>query len=157
MPNEMCPMTIIEYMNHLITEAMKTGDKDMLSLFRLIKSEMTKYSKDKGLPDTAIDTQAVYKSMKKRLLEEIDGLEKAGRDVSVQKKHLEWIQNELPKPVSNEEVKIYAENLLKEFPNIDMKNFMANIKINYQYNEIDMKYVSQLAKQLLAKKLKREI
>ena len=118
---------------------------------------MTKYSKDKGLPDTAIDTQAVYKSMKKRLLEEIDGLEKAGRDVSVQKKHLEWIQNELPKPVSNEEVKIYAENLLKEFPNIDMKNFMANIKINYQYNEIDMKYVSQLAKQLLAKKLKREI
>ena len=148
---EACPMTIIEYMDSLITTAMKAGDKDMLSLFRLIKAEMTKYAKDKGLPDTAIDTQAVYKSMKKRLLEEIDVLEKAGRDATVQKKHLDWIQDQLPKPVSNEEVRVYAENLVKEFPNIDMKNFMANVKINFQYNEIDMKYVAQLAKELVKK------
>lgn len=148
---EVCPMTVVEYIDSLITTAMKAGDKDMLALFRLIKSEMIKYAKDKGLPDTAIDSKVVYKSMKKRLLEEIDGLEKAGRDTSVQKKHLEWIQDQLPKPVSNEEVKAYAESLLKEFPNIDMKNFMANVKINFQYNEIDMKYVSQLAKELLKK------
>ena len=146
---EAAPMTVIEYLNCLITTAMKEGDKDMLSLFRLVKNEMIKYSKDKGLPETAIDTQAVYKSMKKKLLEEIEVLEKAGRDTSVQQKHLSWIQDQLPKPVSNEEVKAYAEDLLKEFPNIDMKNFMANVKIHYQYNELDMKYVAQLAKELL--------
>lgn len=148
---EVKPMTIIEYLESLISTAMKAGDKDMLALFRIIKSEMTKYAKDKGLPDTAIDTQAVYKSMKKRLLEEIDGLEKAGRDTSVQQKHLSWIQDQLPKPVSNEEVKTYAEKLVEELPNIDMKNFMANVKINFQHNEIDMRYVSQLAKELIKK------
>lgn len=149
--NPDCPMTIIGYLDTLIEIAMKNSDKDMLSLFRLIKSEMIKKQKDEGIPETAIDSKAVYKSMKKKLLEEIEILEKAGRDTTVQYKHLDWIQDQLPKPASNEEIKTYAEGLIKEFPNIDMKNFMANVKIHFQYNEIDMKYVSQLAKEMLGK------
>lgn len=149
--NPECPMTIIGYLDTLIETAMKNSDKDMLSLFRLIKSEMIKKQKDEGVLETAIDSKAVYKSMKKKLLEEIEILEKAGRDTTVQHKHLDWIQDQLPKPVSNDEIKTYAEGLIKEFPNIDMKNFMANVKIHFQYNEIDMKYVSQLAREMLGK------
>ena len=36
------PMTIIDLLNSYITAAMKAGDKDMLSIYRLAKTEMIK-------------------------------------------------------------------------------------------------------------------
>ena len=102
------PMTPIEYYDSLIETAMKAGDKDMLSLFRLVKSEMTKQLKDKG----SLDQQSVYKTMKKHLLEEIEGLKKAGRDTSIQEKHLEWIESQMPKPVSEEDIRLSIKEYL---------------------------------------------
>ena len=47
--NQDCPMTIIGYLDTLIKKAMKDGDKDMLSIYRIAKTEMIKYQKDKGV------------------------------------------------------------------------------------------------------------
>ena len=61
----MNPMNVIELLDTYIKDAMKSGDKDMLSLYRLVKSEMVKAQQDKS---KQFDSIAVYKSMKKRLL-----------------------------------------------------------------------------------------
>ena len=146
---EACPMTIINYMDSLITTAMKAGDKDMLALFRLIKTEMTKYAKDKGLPDTAIDTQAVYKSMKKRLLEEIEGLEKAGRDVSIQKKHLDWVESQLPAAVSEESIRLAIKEYVADYPDTNIGKIMGHLKLIYTGQTLDMGLASKIAKEIL--------
>jgi uncharacterized protein YqeY len=141
------PMTPIEYYDSLIETAMKAGDKDMLSLFRLVKSEMTKQLKDKG----SLDQQSVYKTMKKHLLEEIEGLEKAGRDTSIQKKHLEWIESQMPKPVSEEDIKLSIKEYLLDYPDTNIGKIMGHLKLIYHDRTLDMGLASKIAKEMLEK------
>lgn len=139
------PMTPIEYYNSLIETAMKAGDKDMLSLFRLIKTELVKSQKDKG----TIDQVAIYKSMKKKLLEEIDGLEKAGRDVSIQKKHLQWIEDQLPQPVSEEQIRLSIKEYVSDYPDSNIGKIMGHLKLIYHDKLLDMQLASKIAKEIL--------
>ena len=110
--NQDCPMTIIGYLDTLIKKAMKDGDKDMLSIYRIAKTEMIKYQKDKGVVESLIDKDSVFKTMKKRLNEEIEALKAAGRDTSTQEKQLTWVVSELPKPVSEEDIRLCLQSLL---------------------------------------------
>lgn len=139
------PMTPIEYYDSLIETAMKAGDKDMLSLFRLVKTELVKSQKDKGV----IDQVAIYKSMKKKLLEEIDGLEKAGRDVSVQKKHLQWIEDQLPQPVSEESIRLSIKEYILDYPDTNIGKIMGHLKLIYHDKLLDMQLASKIAKEML--------
>lgn len=141
------PMTPIEYYDSLIETAMKAGDKDMLSLFRLVKSEMTKQLKDKG----SLDQQSVYKTMKKHLLEEIEGLEKAGRDTSIQEKHLEWIESQMPKPVSEEDIRLSIKEYLLDYPDTNIGKIMGHLKLIYHDRTLDMGLASKIAKEMLEK------
>ena len=139
------PMTPIEYYDSLIETAMKAGDKDMLSLFRLVKTELVKSQKDKGV----IDQVAIYKSMKKKLLEEIDELEKAGRDVSVQKKHLQWIEDQLPQPVSEESIRLSIKEYILDYPDTNIGKIMGHLKLIYHDKLLDMQLASKIAKEML--------
>ena len=139
------PMTPVEYIDTLIKEAMKAGDKDMLSLFRLAKSEMIKVEKDKG----SVDPIAVYKSMKKKLLEEIEGLEKAGRDTTVQHKHLDWIESQLPAPVSEEQIKLAIKEYVADYPDTNIGKIMGHLKLIFTGKTLDMGLASKLAKEIL--------
>ena len=139
------PMTPVEYIDTLIKEAMKAGDKDMLSLFRLAKSEMIKTEKDKG----SVDPIAVYKSMKKKLLEEIEGLEKAGRDTTVQHKHLDWIESQLPAPVSEEQIKLAIKEYVADYPDTNIGKIMGHLKLIFTGKTLDMGLASKLAKEAL--------
>jgi uncharacterized protein YqeY len=139
------PMTPVEYIDTLIKEAMKAGDKDMLSLFRLAKSEMIKVEKDKG----SVDPIAVYKSMKKKLLEEIEGLEKAGRDTIVQHKHLDWIESQLPAPVSEEQIKLAIKEYVTDYPDTNIGKIMGHLKLIFTGKTLDMGLASKLAKEAL--------
>ena len=142
---EELPMTPIEYYDSLIETAMKAGDKDMLSLFRLVKSEMTKQLKDKG----SLDQQSVYKTMKKHLLEEIEGLEKAGRDTTIQYKHLEWIIDQMPKPVSEEDIRLSIKEYLSDYPDTNIGKIMGHLKLIYHDKTLDMQLASKIAKEML--------
>lgn len=142
---EELPMTIIDYLDTLIKKAMKDNDKDMLSLYRLVKSEMIKAEKDKG----SVDHIAVYKSMKKKLLEEIDGLEKAGRDVTVQKKHLAWIEEQLPAPVSEEQIRLSVKEYVLDYPDTNIGKIMGHLKLIFTGKTLDMGLASKIAKEAL--------
>lgn len=142
---EESPMTIIGYLDTLIKKAMKDNDKDMLSLYRLVKSEMIKAEKDKG----SVDHIAVYKSMKKKLLEEIDGLEKAGRDVIVQKKHLAWIEEQLPAPVSEEQIRLAVKEYVLDYPDTNIGKIMGHLKLIFTGKTLDMGLASKIAKEAL--------
>ena len=141
------PMTPIEYYDSLIETAMKAGDKDMLSLFRLVKTELVKSQKDKGV----IDQIAIYKSMKKRLLEEIDGLEKAGRDTSIQHKHLDWIEKQLPAPVSEEQIRLAIKEYVLDYPDTNVGKIMGHLKLIFTGQTLDMGLASKIAKETLEK------
>lgn len=145
---EINPMNIIEYIDTLITSSMKAGDKDMLSIYRLAKSELIKQQKDKG----SLDHIAVFKSMKKRLLEEIDGLEKAGRDVSTQKKHLAWIESELPQPVSEESIRLSVLDYILDHEDTNIGKIMAHLKLIYTGKLLDMQLASKIVKETIGNK-----
>lgn len=143
------PMNIIELLDTYIKDAMKAGDKDMLSLYRLVKSEMVKAQQDKS---KQFDSIAVYKSMKKRLLEEIDGLEKAGRDVSIQKKHLDWIESQLPAAISEKSIRLSIGEYIADYPDTNIGKIMQHLKLIFYGRDFDGKLASHIAKEMLENK-----
>ena len=151
--NPDCSMTIIDYLDTLIKKAMKDGDKDMLSIYRIAKTEMIKYQKDKGVVETLIDKDSVFKTMKKRLNEEIEGLKAAGRDTSIQEKQLEWVVSELPKPVSEESIRLDLQSWLPEqLENCRNIGFvMQHLKLVFHGQSLDMGLASKIAKEMLGK------
>ena len=151
--NQDCPMTIIDYLDALIKKAMKDGDKDMLSIYRIAKTEMIKYQKDKGVVESLIDKDSVFKTMKKRLNEEIEALKAAGRDTSTQEKQLEWVASELPKPVSEESIRLDLQSWLPEQPE-HCRNIgfvMQHLKLMFHGQSLDMGLASKIAKEMLGK------
>lgn len=151
--NPDCPMTIIGYLDTLIKKAMKDGDKDMLSIYRIAKTEMIKYQKDKGVVETLIDKDSVFKTMKKRLNEEIEALKAAGRDTSTQEKQLEWVVSELPKPVSEESIRLDLQSWLPE-QSENCRNIgfvMQHLKLVFHGQSLDMGLASKIAKEMLGK------
>ncbi len=151
--NPDCPMTIIGYLDTLIKKAMKDGDKNMLSIYRIAKTEMIKYQKDKGVVETLIDKDSVFKTMKKRLNEEIEGLKTAGRDTSIQEKQLEWVVSELPKPVSEESIRLDLQSWLPE-QSENCRNIgfvMQHLKLVFHGQSLDMGLASKIAKEMLGK------
>lgn len=151
--NPDCPMTIIDYLDTLIKKAMKDGDKDMLSIYRIAKTEMIKYQKDKGVVESLIDKDSVFKTMKKRLNEEIEALKAAGRDTSTQEKQLTWVVSELPKPVSEEDIRLDLQSWLPEQPE-HCKNIgfvMQHLKLIFHGKSLDMGLASKIAKEMLGK------
>ena len=142
-------MSIFDWLDTLIKDAMKVSDKEMLSLYRLVKSEMVKAAQD---PNKAFDHIAVYKSMKKKLIEEISALEQASRDTSTQHKHLNWIEEQLPQPVSEEEIDQAIQVYATDYPTCNVGQIMTHLKVIYSDRTIDMGYASRKAKEALVRK-----
>ena len=141
-------MSIFDWLDTLIKNAIKSGDKDMLSLYRLVKSEMVKAQQDKS---KQFDSIMVYKSMKKRLLEEIDGLEKAGRNTIIQHKHLNWIEEQLPTPISEEQIRLAIKEYILDYPDTNVGKIMGHLKLIYTGQTLDMSLASKIAKETLEK------
>ena len=151
--NQDCPMTIINFLDTIIKDAMLSGDKTMLSIYRLAKAEMLKKQKEEGVEESAIDSEAVFKSMRKKLLEEIDMLEKAGRDTSTQQIHLNWIKSMLPQPVSEEDIRLDLQSWLPEQSesNKNIGFIMQHLKLVFHGRDLDGKLASSIVKELLQK------
>ena len=141
-------MSIFDWLYTLIKNAIKAGDKDMLSLYRLVKSEMVKAQQDKS---KQFDSIAVYKSMKKRLLEEINGLEKAGRDTIIQHEHLNWIEEQLPTPISEEQIRLAIKEYVLDYPDTNVGKIMGHLKLIFTGQTMDMSLASKIAKEMLEK------
>lgn len=147
--NQDRPMTIINLLDTLITKAMKENDKDMLSIYRLAKTEMVKAQKSDEYG--VIDHESVFKTMRKHLKEEVESLEKAGRDTSLQNKHIEWITSMLPTPVSEEDIRLDLSSWLLGQPD-HCKNIgfvMQHLKLIFHGRDLDMGLASKIAKEML--------
>ena len=84
-----------------------------------------------------------------KLLEEIDGLEKAGRDVTVQKRHLAWIEEQLPAPVSEEQIRLAVKEYVLDYPDTNIGKIMGHLKLIFTGKTLDMGLASKIAKEAL--------
>lgn len=137
-------------LSNTMKESMVTKDRTMTSITRIVKTEITKASKDKGVDESEVDFLPVLKSTKKKLIEEIESLEKASRDCGEQKRQLEWVESFIPSPMTEEEAKNTVEAYLSNGGNKDMKGMIGCLKEAFG-DRFDGKIASQIAKTLMEK------
>jgi len=96
--------------------ALKTGDKDRVSVLRLIKSTMKNKEIEKKTALTDEEIQAILRSFVKRGKESIEQFSKAGRSdlVEKEKKELSLIQDYLPRQLNEDEVKKVVSDIINE-------------------------------------------
>lgn len=133
--------------------ALKTGDKNKLSVLRMIKSAMKNLEIEKKAPLTDEDTQAVLMSFAKRARESIEQFAKAGRTDLVEKEESELlvIQEYLPKQLGEEEIRKIIRDIIseegvsgpKDLGKV-MKPVMARLK-----GQAEGKLISNIVKEVL--------
>lgn len=133
--------------------ALKTGDKNKLSVLRMIKSAMKNLEIEKKAPLTDEDTQAVLMLFAKRARESIEQFSKAGRTDLVEKEESELsiIQEYLPKQLGEEEIRKIIKDIINEEGAAGpkdlgkvMKPVMARLK-----GQAEGKLISNIVKEVL--------
>ncbi|MBI4682287.1 MAG: GatB/YqeY domain-containing protein [Nitrospirae bacterium] len=134
-------------------EALKAGDKNKVSVLRMIKSSMKYKEIDKKAPLTDEEVQAILMSSVKRAKESIEQFSKAGREdlVNKEKEEMLVVQDYLPKQLGEDELKKIVKDVItaegasgpKDTGKV-MKSAMARLK-----GQADGKLVSQMVKELL--------
>lgn len=149
---------IKETLDSLIAEAMKAKNNSKLKVLRLIKAEYQKFitsGKDKELDDNS--ELKILKKLQNQWKEELEAFKTAGRNIVDLTVELEYLESFLPKEMSEEQQKEYAQKIidvyLKGLPieeRASMKYLGAIIKIvNKEYPFINGKLVSELYKKTI--------
>lgn len=109
--------------------ALKSGDKDKLSLLRFIIAQIQNKEIEKKDKLNNEETVAVIKKVARELKESIDAFEKGGRSelVEANKKQLEIVASYLPAEITDEELNAEIEKILAENKNTVKKNPKAAI------------------------------
>ncbi|MBK3333218.1 GatB/YqeY domain-containing protein [Persephonella atlantica] len=104
--------------------AMKSGDKDRLSVIRMLISEIKKVQIDKKRELTDEEIIQVLQRYAKQRKESIKQYREAGREDLAQKeeKELQIVQEFLPQPLSEEEIEKIVEEVIQETGASSMKD-----------------------------------
>ena len=146
-------MSVSEKISADYKEALKAGDKNRVSVLRMIKSSMKYKEIEKKAPLTDEEVQAILMSSVKRAKESIEQFSKAGREdlVSKEKEEMLVVQEYLPKQLGEDDVKKIVKDLISEEGASGakdtgkvMKSAMARLK-----GQADGKLVSKIVKELL--------
>jgi uncharacterized protein len=146
-------MSISEKIAADYKEALKAGDKNKVSVLRMIKSSMKYKEIEKKAPLSDEEIQAVLMSFVKRAKESIEQFSKAGREDLVEKEKEESlvVQGYLPKQIDEEELRRIVKDLISEEKASGpkdmgkvMKAVMARVK-----GQADGKLVSKIVKEML--------
>ena len=138
-------MLLLEQIDSLIINAMKEGQKDILSIARVVKSDLlANYKSEK--PKAEVD---VLKSTKKKLLEELDTFKHDAVKSVVLKFQLEWLEQFLPQMVTEEELKAYWDTMDSSVL-WNIGSIMKQLKSQFG-DRLDGKLASEFAKQVLSK------
>jgi len=146
-------MSVSEKISADYKEALKAGDKNRVSVLRMIKSSMKYKEIEKKAPLTDEEVQAILMSSVKRAKESIEQFSKAGREdlVSKEKEEMLVVQEYLPKQLGEDDVKKIVKDLIAEEGASGakdtgkvMKSAMARLK-----GQADGKLVSKIVKELL--------
>jgi len=146
-------MSVSEKISADYKEALKAGEKNRVSVLRMIKSSMKYKEIEKKAPLTDEEVQAILMSSVKRAKESIEQFSKAGREdlVSKEKEEMLVVQEYLPKQLGEDDVKKIVKDLIAEEGASGakdtgkvMKSAMARLK-----GQADGKLVSKIVKELL--------
>lgn len=100
-------------LSNTMKESMVTKDRTMTSITRIVKTEITKASKDNGIDESDVDFLPVLKSTKKKLIEEIESLEKADKiypTLETLSKYIDLTEIDIVNRESNGDVTIFFQH-----------------------------------------------
>jgi len=146
-------MTVSEKIAADYKEALKAGDKNRVSVLRMIKSSMKYKEIEKKAPLTDEEVQAILMSSVKRAKESIEQFSKAGREdlAGKEKEEMLVVQDYLPKQLGEDDVRQILKEVIAEEGASGpkdtgkvMKSAMARLK-----GQADGKLVSKIVKELL--------
>ncbi len=146
-------MPIFKTISDDLNEALKAGDKNRLSILRMIKSTVKNMEIEKKAPLDDDEVKAILKTFVKRGKESIEQFAKADRTdlVEKEKQELAAVQNYLPKQLSEEETKSMISDIVKELdvqgPR-DMGKVMKAV-MNKANGLVDGKLANKLLKEIL--------
>lgn len=140
-------------LNTEIKEAMKSKDRDRLYVFKMIKSEFSKFETSKGFKEedfTEAKEVSILQKMLKAWKEERDSFAKADRDTTEFDNRLKILEALLPEEVSPEKL---MEAIVSSGEMIELKNMGKILKyVQGKYPTATGKEVSGLIKQYIEQK-----
>lgn len=112
-------------------QALKSGDKDKLSVLRYILAQIQNKEIEKRADLTGDDVIAVLKKISKELKESVDAFKKGGRNdlVDEYKRQLDIVTPYLPKEMSDEELTKAIDSVIEKNKELYEKNQKAIIGI----------------------------
>ncbi|UCD34953.1 MAG: GatB/YqeY domain-containing protein [Nitrospiraceae bacterium] len=136
-----------------LKDALKHGDKDTVSVLRLVKAAMKNREIEKKEPLTDGDVQAILKTFVKRARESIEQFSRAGRTDLAQKetRELTVIEGYLPKQLGEEELKETVRTVIREqgaSGPADLGRVMKAVMARIQ-GQADGKLVNRIVKEAL--------
>ncbi len=146
-------MNISERLSEDLKKALKAGEKDALSVIRMIKAAIKNKEIEKGTPLGDEDINGVLMSLARQRKESIEQFSKAGRQDLVEKetKELSIVQSYLPRQLTEEELREIIQDAIKETGAVgpkDMGKIMKSVMAKTK-GQVDGKVVSELVKNLL--------
>ena len=146
-------MSIFETISDDLNVALKAGDKNRVSILRMIKSAVKNREIEKKAPLDDDEVKAILKTFVKRGRESIDQFTKAGRTELAEKEtqELAVVQNYLPKQLSEEETKSLIADTLKEMEAVGPKDMGKVMKavMGKAKGLVDGKLANKLLKEIL--------
>lgn len=140
--------------HNAMKDAMRSKEKERLGAIRLIQAEIKRIEVDERIEVDDTRLLAVLDKMSKQRRESIKQFEDAGRDdlVSKENAELQVIQEFLPQPLSDDEIKQFIDAAISASGAESMKDMgkvMGQLKPQLQ-GRADMAEVSKLIKARLA-------
>lgn len=133
---------MVETMNNVIIENMKNGNKTIVAIARIVKTELMTNQKSEK-PKSDVD---VLKSVKKKLTEEMETFKNVEDKLSELKIQSEWLDNYLPKMASKEDISDFLSSIEEKPSNIGMVMKMLKEKFG---DSLDGKIASEVAREFL--------
>ncbi len=122
---------LLEKLQDEMKKALKSGEKERLSVIRMLISEIKKVQIDQKKELTDEEIIQILQRYAKQRKEAIQQYKKADREDLVEKeeRELKIVQEFLPEPLSNEEIEKIVEEVIKETGASSMKDMGKVMKI----------------------------
>ncbi len=134
-------------------EALKSGDKDRVSILRMVKAAVKNKEIEKRSPLSDDEISGILRSYVKRAHESIDQFSKAGRTdlAEKEKKELAIIQSYLPQQIEEDEIRIIIKDAINETGAAGTKDMGKVMKAVMSKTKglADGKLVNNLVKEML--------
>ena len=146
---------LLEQLQKEMKEAMKSGDKEKLSVIRMLISEIKKVQIDSKKELTDQDIIKILQKYAKQRKEAIQQYKNANRPDLAEKeqKELEIVEQYLPQPLSNEELEKIIDETISELGASSMKDMGKVMKAVTEkvQGRAEGSVISQIVREKLSK------